>query len=51
MTPLEYMERQLHKHELNYEREANRGVPHAMLENIEAKIGYYEAAVKALRAM
>lgn len=49
LTALEYMERQLQKHEVNYEREANRGVPRAMLDNIEAKIGYYEAAVNALR--
>jgi hypothetical protein len=49
LTALEYMERQLQKHEMNYEREANRGVPRAMLDNIEAKIGYYEAAVNALR--
>lgn len=46
---LEYMEKQLHKHQMNYKREAARGVSEEMLENIEKKIGYYEAAVKALR--
>lgn len=49
MTALEYMQKQFKKHELNYEREANRGVPEAMLANIKAKIGYYEAAINALK--
>ena len=49
MTPLEYMEKQLHKHRMNYKREAARGVSEEMLENIEKKIGYYEAAVEALK--
>lgn len=46
---LEYMEKQLHKHRMNYKRESARGVSEEMLENIEKKIGYYEAAVEALR--
>lgn len=46
---LEYMKKQLHKHQMNYKREAARGVSEEMLENIEKKIGYYEAAVKALK--
>jgi hypothetical protein len=50
MTALEYMEKQLQKHRLNYERESARGVPEEQLRNIEKKIGYYEAAVDALKA-
>ena len=49
MTALEYMEKQLHKHQMNYKRESARGVSKEMLENIEKKIGYYEAAVEALK--
>ena len=49
MTALEYMEKQLSKHRLNYERELARGVPEKMLNDIMAKIGYYEAAVNALK--
>lgn len=46
---LEYMKKQVHKHRMNYKREVTRGVSEEMLENIEKKIGYYEAAVEALR--
>ena len=49
MTALEYMERQLEKHMLNYGRECLRGVPAEMLANIRLKIGYYQDAVEALR--
>ena len=49
MTALEYMEKQLHKHRRNYLQESNRGVPEEMLQSILAKIGYYEAAVEALK--
>ena len=49
MTALEYMEKQLHKHQMNYKRESARGVSEEMLSNIEKKIGYYEAAVEALK--
>lgn len=49
MTTLEYMERQAKKHRINYDREAARGVPEEMLRNIQAKIGHYEAAVRALK--
>ena len=49
MTALEYMEKQLQKHRMNYERELNRGVPEDMLFNIALKCGYYKAAVDALR--
>lgn len=49
MTALDYMERQAQKHRLNFDREFAREVPEEMLENIRKKIGYYEAAVEALR--
>ena len=49
MTALEYMEKQAHKHRMNYKREAARGVSEEMLHNIEKKISYYEAAADALR--
>lgn len=49
MTALEYMEKQVQKHRINYNREVLRGVPEEMLQNIRAKIEYYEAAVEALR--
>ena len=49
MTALEYMENQLLKHRLNFEREACRkGVTSEQLENIYKKIAYYGAAVDAL---
>ena len=49
MTALEYMEKQLQKHRLNYERESARGVPQEMINNILNKIGYYAEAVDALK--
>lgn len=49
MTALEYMERQLTKHRLNYDLESARGVPEEQLNNIRLKIGYYETAVNAMR--
>ena len=49
MTALEYMEKQLMKHQVNYYREKNRGVSVEMLDNIRLKISYYEAAVEALK--
>lgn len=49
MTALEYMEKQLANHRLNYTRSSDRGVPAEMLENIRLKIGYYESAVEALK--
>ena len=49
MTTLEYMEKQLKKHRLNYERELYRGVSEEMLYNIALKISHYKAAVEALR--
>ena len=50
MTAFEYMERELLRHRLNFDREACRkGVTDEQLENIYKKIAYYEAAVEALR--
>lgn len=49
MTALEYMEKQLHKHRQNLERESARGVPADMMYNILMKIHYYESAVEALK--
>lgn len=49
VTTIEYMEKQVKKHRLNYEKESNRGVPQEMLENIKLKIKYYEDAVDALK--
>lgn len=49
MTALEYMEKQLQKHRVNYNREILRGVPEEMLQNIRLKVGYYEEAVEALK--
>ena len=49
MTALEYMEKQLANHRLNFERSFARGVPAEMLNNIMTKIGYYESAVEALK--
>lgn len=51
MTALEYMEKQVEKHRINYNREVLRGVPDEMLQNIQLKIGYYEAAVEALKTV
>ena len=49
MTALEYMERQVQKHQNNFHREFDRGVPKEQLFDIIAKIRHYEAAVEALR--
>ena len=49
MTALEYMEKQVQKHRINYNREVLRGAPEYVLQNIRAKIEYYEAAVEALQ--
>ena len=51
MTTLEYMERQIKKHRINYGRESMRGAPDEILHNINLKIGYYEEAVNALKAL
>jgi hypothetical protein len=49
MTPLEYMASQVVKRRLNHDRELARGAPEEQLHNIRLKIGYYEAAIVALR--
>ena len=49
MTTIEYMEKQLAKHKLNYDRESKRGCPEEVLQNIKSKIKYYEEAVAALK--
>ena len=49
MTALEYMEKQIQKHQRSYEREMLRGATEEMLYNIKLKISHYEAAVEALR--
>ena len=49
MTAIEFMEKQLKKHLIDYEREIVRGVPEEVIHNIENKIGYYEAAIKSLK--
>lgn len=49
MTALEYMNRQIVKHKLSHDREFSRGVPEEVLENIRAKIRFYEAAADALK--
>lgn len=49
MTALEYMNRQIVKNRLNFDREFARNAPKEVLENILAKIGFYEAAADALK--
>ena len=49
MTALEYMEKQLQKHRLNYDRELKRGATEDMLFNIALKCSHYWNAVEALR--
>ena len=49
MTALEYMEKQLRWNKRNYEMRSVGGAPEKMLNDILKKIGYYAAAVEALR--
>ena len=51
MTALEYMEKQLQKHRLNYEKELARGATEEMLYNIALKCTYYKSAAEALRSV
>jgi hypothetical protein len=51
MTALEYMEKQMRKHELVLEREYTRGAPVEVLQNLSKKISYYEEAADALRTV
>ena len=48
MTPLEYMNKMLLKQKTNLNKETDRGAPKDVIRHINKKIGYYEAAVKAL---
>lgn len=49
MTPIEYMEKQLQKHRINFIRATKRNAPEEDINHIKAKITYYEAAVEALK--
>ena len=49
MTALEYMEKQLQKHQKNFEKEFRRGVPNEQLYHILEKASHYKAACEALR--
>ena len=49
MTALEYMEKQVQKHRRNYEFRSVGGTPEKMLNDILAKVHYYDAAVEALK--
>ena len=49
MTALEYMEKQIQKCKLNYTRAQGRNATNDELNSIIKKIGYYAAAVDALR--
>lgn len=48
MSPCKYFERQLEKARFNLTQQTSRNAPEDVLRNIRKKIGYYEAAVKAL---
>lgn len=49
MNALEYMEKQVQKHQLNYIRGYERKIPEEDLDNIRRKIEYYQLAVEALK--
>ena len=49
MTTLEYMEKQLEKCKLNYQRESERGATEEVLVNISKKIDYYAEVVEVLK--
>ena len=49
MTALEYMEKKVNNHKLNYIRECARKAPEGQLDSIRKKISHYEAAVEALK--
>lgn len=51
MTALEYMEKQVQLHRLSHIHAVDRDAPEEMIQNIRAKIGYYEKAVQALQSM
>ena len=49
MTALEYMEKQLRKHEKDLEMERRRNAPSEVLGNIQKKIEHYKAVCDVLR--
>ena len=49
MNALEYMEKQISKHQNDFYREFKRGVPDKQLYDILDKVSYYKAAADALR--
>lgn len=48
MTTVEYFQKMLNKHLINYEHELNRGVPEEILINIQFKIDCCKAAIDSL---
>lgn len=48
MNALKYFRRQLEKAQYNLAQQESRGATEEVIRNIKKKIGYYEAAVKAL---
>lgn len=51
MTAIEYMEKQIRKHQMSLNRETVRGATPEILQNIVSKVGYYTAAVEALKVV
>jgi hypothetical protein len=49
MTTLEYMEKQLKKHQRDLEGQINRNAPSEVLDNIQKKIDHYTAVCEVLR--
>ena len=48
MSALEFMRKELDRNKKNLFREFERNAPDDVIENIEKKIGYYDAACEAL---
>ena len=46
---INYMEKCVQKHRINYNREVLRGAPEEVLRNIKTKLEHYQAAVEALK--
>ena len=49
MTTLEFMEKELGKHKLNFERQTDRNTPIKNVENIKIKISHYEKVCELLK--
>jgi hypothetical protein len=49
VTAVEFMTKQLNKHQLNLERQTRQGAPQEVIDNIQNKIGYYQEAIEALK--